>query len=113
MKRAFGLCLCLFGLLAGLLPFSVQAAAVFTLGIIPAHSPRVLTERYEPLRAYLESRLKQPVRIESAADFARFQARTVRGEFDLTVTAPHFARLAQRTPVSSRWSSSLRTTTPC
>jgi phosphonate transport system substrate-binding protein len=96
MRRAFGLCLCLFGLLADLLPLSVQAAPVFTLGIIPAHSARVLTERYEPLRVYLERHLKQPVRIESAADFVKFQARTLRGEFDLTVTAPHFARLAQK-----------------
>jgi phosphonate transport system substrate-binding protein len=69
---------------------------VFTLGILPIHSARVLAERYEPLRSYLESRLKQPVRIESAVDFARFQARTLNGDFDLTITAAHFARLAQK-----------------
>jgi phosphonate transport system substrate-binding protein len=36
------------------------------------------------------------VRIESAADFAKFQARTLRGDFDLAITAAHFARLAQQ-----------------
>lgn len=87
---------CLLAFWLCLLGFSAQAAPAFTLGVIPAHSARILAERYEPLRAYLEDRLKQPVRIESAADFARFHARTVHGDFDLTVTAPHFARLAQK-----------------
>jgi phosphonate transport system substrate-binding protein len=36
------------------------------------------------------------VRIESAPDFARFHARTLRGDFDLTITAAHFARIAQK-----------------
>lgn len=89
MIRRFLCCLCLCG-------FAVQAAAAFTLGVLPVHSARVLAERYEPLRAYLEKQLKQPVRIESAADFARFQARTLNGDFDLTITPSHFARLAQQ-----------------
>jgi len=72
------------------------ATSSFILGIVPEHSARVLTERYEPLRAYLEKALKQPVRIESAPDFRRFQERSVRGDFDLTVTSAHFARLAQQ-----------------
>lgn len=94
MRRVFGLYL--FGLLAGLLPYSTQAAAAFTLGVPPIHSARVLAERYEPLRAYLERQLKQPVRIESATDFARFQARTLNGDFNLTIIPSHFARLAQK-----------------
>jgi phosphonate transport system substrate-binding protein len=79
-----------------LLAWSAQAAPVFILGVLPIHSARILAERYEPMRAYLESRLHQPVRIESAVDFARFQERTLRGDFDLTITPAHFARLAQR-----------------
>lgn len=85
-----GLWLCL---LLVLLPGPARA---FTLGVLPIHSPRVLVERYEPLRAYLQRSLKQPVRIESAPDFARFHQRTLQGEFDLTVTPAHFARLAQK-----------------
>jgi phosphonate transport system substrate-binding protein len=68
----------------------------FTVGVLPIHSTRVLVERYEPLRAYLERALQQPVRIESAPDFARFHARTLRGDYDLAITAAHFARLAQK-----------------
>lgn len=83
----------LLGLALALLPGPVLA---FTLGVLPIHSPRVLVERYEPLRAHLERSLKQPVSVESAPDFARFQARTLRGDFDLTVTPAHFARLAQK-----------------
>ncbi|OYY95436.1 MAG: hypothetical protein B7Y41_02735 [Hydrogenophilales bacterium 28-61-23] len=77
-------------------PAPAYAKTTFILGIVPAHSARVLTERYEPLRAYLEKALKQPVRIESAPDFRRFQERTLRGDFDLTITPAHFARLAQK-----------------
>ncbi len=71
-------------------------ALAFTLGVLPVHSSRLLVERYEPLRAYLERALQQPVRIESAADFARFQARTLHGDFDLAITPCHFARIAQK-----------------
>jgi len=71
-------------------------ALAFTVGVLPIHSSRVLVERYEPLRAYLEHHLKQPVHIESAPDFARFHARSLRGDFDLTITAAHFARIAQK-----------------
>ncbi len=72
-----------------------QAGQAFVIGVPPIHSTRVLVQRYEPLRAYLAARLKQDVVIESASDFARFHARTLRAEFDLTITPAHFARLAQ------------------
>jgi phosphonate transport system substrate-binding protein len=73
-----------------------QAAPSFVLGIVPVHSARVLIERYEPLRVYLERSLKQPVRIESAPDFRRFHERTLHGDFDLAITPAHFARIAQK-----------------
>jgi phosphonate transport system substrate-binding protein len=72
------------------------AAPAFILGVVPIHSARTLTERYEPLRGYLEKTLKQPVRIESAPDFRRFHERTLRGDFDLTITPAHLARIAQK-----------------
>lgn len=73
-----------------------QAASNFILGVIPVNSARMISERYEPLRSYLEKNLKQPVRIESAPDFRRFHERTLRGDFDLAITPAHFARLAQK-----------------
>lgn len=78
------------------LAFMTGSASAFIIGVLPIHSSRVLVERYEPLRAYLERILKQPVWVESAPDFARFQARTMNNDFDLTITAAHFARIAQK-----------------
>ncbi len=71
------------------------AQSGFVVGVPPIHSPRVLAMRYEPLRAYLEARLGVPTRVETAADFTRYHARTLRGDFDLTITPAHFARMAQ------------------
>lgn len=96
MKRLISLCAALLGLLAYLPPSTAQATTAFTLGVLPIHSARTLAARYEPLRAYLEVHLKRPVRLESAADFARFQERTLKGDFSLTITPAHFARLAQQ-----------------
>ncbi len=95
MKKPFIGLVSLFILLAGLQPQAAQATTAFTLGVLPIHSARTLATRYEPLRAYLEEKLRQPVRLESAPDFARFQQRTLSGDFDLTITPAHFARLAQ------------------
>lgn len=94
MQRLISLC----SLLALLLASSVAAWAApsFILGVLPVHSARILAERYEPLRSYLEKSLGQPVRIESAGDFRRFHERTLNGDFDLTITPAHFARLAQK-----------------
>ena len=95
MKKSFIAAVALVILLAGLLPVAAWATAAFTLGVLPIHSARTLATRYEPLRAYLEDKLNQPVRLESAPDFARFQQRTLNGDFNLTITPAHFARLAQ------------------
>jgi phosphonate transport system substrate-binding protein len=94
----FKIIFCIAFLLGGIT--ATQAAnstsPTFVVGVLPIHSPRVLTERYEPLRSYLEKTLKRPVSIESAADFRRFQARSMAGDFDLSITPAHFARLLQR-----------------
>jgi ABC-type phosphate/phosphonate transport system substrate-binding protein len=74
---------------------AVQAEVAFTLGVLPIHSSRVIVERYEPMRSYLEKKLKRPVRVESAPDFQRFHARMLKGDFDLTITPSHMARVAQ------------------
>ena len=65
------------------------------IGLLPVLSPRVLLTNYQPLRAYLERELRQPVEMVTAIDFRTFYLSTIAGEYDLVVTAPHFARLAQ------------------
>lgn len=68
----------------------VQAAGL-SFGVFPQLSVRVLVETYQPLAAHLSESLKQPVNLESAADFTIFHMRTVGGEYDLVLTAPHLA----------------------
>lgn len=79
-----------------LLQAGLAQAAGFVIGVPPIHSMRTLAARYEPLRAGLEARLGQPVHLESAVDFAAYHAHTLRGDYDLTITPAHFARLAQK-----------------
>jgi phosphonate transport system substrate-binding protein len=65
------------------------------LGVLPTLSTRAVFDTYEPLRAYLEERLRRPVALVTARDYRTYIERTQRGEYRFLVTAPHFARLAQ------------------
>lgn len=71
------------------------AAEPFVIGVLPVHPTRVLVTRYEPLREYLGAMLGQPAQVQSAVDFKQFHQRMLNGDFDLTITAAHLARLAQ------------------
>lgn len=92
--------ICIISVLIGAILISSSALAdvvpSFILGVLPIHSARVLAERYEPLRHHLEKSLGKTVRVESATNFRHFQERTLHGDFDLTITPAHFARLAQK-----------------
>ncbi len=66
-----------------------------SIGLFPNLSTRLLLETYQPLREFLEQQLQQPVVMYTAPDFHSFISRTQNGEYDIIVTAPHFARLAQ------------------
>ncbi|BCB28689.1 hypothetical protein SKTS_35750 [Sulfurimicrobium lacus] len=94
MKRLFTL---LVGLLLATISCHVPAAGQQTLsvGLFPNLSARQLVETYQPLREFLELRLGRPVMLYTAPDFKGFVSRTQSGEYDVIVTAPHFARLAQ------------------
>lgn len=72
------------------------AARPLRVGILPYLSPRTLLVEFSPLRQFLEHELRTPVEIHTAPDFPRFLQRTKARDFDLVVTAPHFARLAQK-----------------
>lgn len=79
------------------------------VGVLPTLSTRVLFNTYEPLRGYLERELQRPVVMRTATDFRAFHTQTVAGDFDLVVTAPHLARLAQR---ERRWAALATYRTP-
>lgn len=65
------------------------------VGLLPTLSPRALLTNYQPVRTHLERELKRPVEMSTAVDFSAFHRATMAGDYDLVLTAPHLARLAQ------------------
>ena len=65
------------------------------VGIIPNVSTHALFAAYQPMRLYLEQRLGRPVILLTAPDFRTFYDRTGKGDYDLVITPPHLARLAE------------------
>ena len=80
-------------------PVVVAAAApaddTLVIGVLPNIGAAALMAQYESLKSYLERTGKQKVRIVLPANFKAFLDATMRGEYDLAVAAPHFARVAQ------------------
>jgi phosphonate transport system substrate-binding protein len=77
-------------------PAGAQEAQPLEVGLVPNLTARTLLTVFEPMRAYLELQMRQPVRLSTAPNFKAFYARTQKGEFDLVVTPAHFAWLAHR-----------------
>ncbi len=88
-KLAFILMACL------TLTAHAAADAALQVGVLPTLNTRQLLTNYQPLRIYLERELQRPVELFTAPDFKRFHQVTLTGDFDLVLTAPHLARLAQ------------------
>lgn len=65
------------------------------IGVLPYLSPRSLLLEFAPLRLFLAAELQQDVELQTARDLPHFLQRTHAGDFDLVISAPHFARLAQ------------------
>ncbi|MFM9970594.1 MAG: phosphate/phosphite/phosphonate ABC transporter substrate-binding protein [Burkholderiales bacterium] len=76
------------------------AETLFTVGVIPNVSARVIVNNYQPMRVYLERELKRKVEIATAPDFRAFSAATFRGDYHLVITAANLGRLAQ---VDGKW----------
>lgn len=80
-----------------LLSTGIAAAGdVFSIGIAPHTSPRVILEMYAPLRLHMEKALGMPVEIVTAPNFDIFAQRSLVQEFDIAVTTGHQARLFQK-----------------
>jgi len=78
------------------LPTATAAAdKPLEIGVFPYMSVRAVLATYQPVRRYLERELGRPVEMYTAPDFRSFIARSQQGEYDVLITAPHFARLAQ------------------
>lgn len=76
---------------------AVSGAEALRLGIAPYLSTRTLMMENAPLKMFLEQKLKTPVAIGTAANPGKFAQRMVRGDFDIALVAPHFARYMQQT----------------
>ena len=66
------------------------------IGIVPYMSARVLISSYESMREYLELTLGKPVKIYTATGFKPFFQNSQQGDYDLVITAAHFARILQQ-----------------
>lgn len=75
-------------------------APVFTIGVLPNVSARVILANYQPMRAYFERELKRKVEIATAADFRAFSAATLRGDYQMVVTAANVGRVNQ---LDAKW----------
>ncbi|MEK6664370.1 MAG: phosphate/phosphite/phosphonate ABC transporter substrate-binding protein [Pseudomonadota bacterium] len=66
------------------------------VGVFPYLSTRALLDVYEPVRVYLQAELNRPTNLFTATSFKAYADRTQAGEYDVVLTPPHLARLAQR-----------------
>ena len=66
------------------------------LGTLPVVSTRTAYEIYHPLLAHLEKAFKQSINLETPPNFKRMYQRIQENGFDLLVSPPHIARLAQK-----------------
>jgi len=62
-----------------------------SLGVFPIISTVALYKRFAPLRDYLAEKLQRPINLETAKDFPTFVQRTDARQYDIVITAPHFA----------------------
>lgn len=93
MRHGFAGLIVALGLLLGV-PARAQTAPL-TVGIVPYLTPAVLIKLFQPLRTHLEKELGRPVELYTAPDVRSFVRRTLKPNFDLVITAAHFARIAQ------------------
>jgi phosphonate transport system substrate-binding protein len=85
-----------FGLVLLLASPAAPAANSLTLALFPNVSRVQLVEFHTPLKRYLEAELKRPVELVTAPDFLTYARRTLAGEYDLILSAPHIGRLAEK-----------------
>ncbi len=78
---------------AGGTPASVPGELV--IGVVPYISAATLAAQYEPLKRYLERGGSTRVRIVVPGNFKAFFDAAVAGEFDVAISPPHMARVAQ------------------
>lgn len=82
-------------LIVGLGISFASLAAEYTFGVVPHVSPRVLFGNYQPLAEFIEGTLDKQLEMVSAPSFKAFGQKTLENEYNIVVTAPNLARLAE------------------
>ncbi|MBK9444151.1 MAG: PhnD/SsuA/transferrin family substrate-binding protein [Comamonadaceae bacterium] len=77
-------------------PAALAADKPMRLGTLPVVSTRTAYEIYHPLLAHLEKAFNQSVILETPPNFKAMYQRVQENGFDLLVSPPHIARLAQK-----------------
>jgi len=77
-------------------PGLAQKEKTLVVGLHPNVSSTTVLTLYQPVREHLTRTLARPVELRTAPDFRSYIERTLKSEFDVIVTAPHLARLAQQ-----------------
>jgi phosphonate transport system substrate-binding protein len=72
-----------------------EEPAALVVGVLPNIAAATLMAQYEHMKHYLETRNPQKITITTSPNFKAFFESTVNGDFDLAVSAPHLARVAQ------------------
>jgi phosphonate transport system substrate-binding protein len=73
----------------------VHAEDSILIGIAPHSSARVILESHASLRSFLEARFGKSVEVVTAPNFSEFARRSLQGQYDLLITSPHLALMAQ------------------
>ena len=95
-SRAFRVCVV--ALLMVMLQSATRAADEDPLefALAPYISVRPLMAMFQPLASYLQERLKRPVLLVTAPSLREFDERVLARSYELAMTAPQTARLAQK-----------------
>jgi phosphonate transport system substrate-binding protein len=75
---------------------SMAKSSSLRFGTLPVVSIRRAYEIYSPLLDYFKKTLKQPISLETPPNFRSMYQRIIKNDFDLLISPPHIARLAQK-----------------
>lgn len=78
-------------------PASAAEPPPLQMGVLPYLSSEQLFKNFLPLLHYLEAKIKRRIIMSTAPNFKTYVQRAARGDYDIYLTAPHFALLAETT----------------
>ena len=76
-------------------PAATRSDGNLVIGVLPNVSSAILNTQYEHMKRYLERVSGNKVSIVVPPNFKAMFDNTMSGEYDIAITAPHFARVAQ------------------